>query len=200
MDDWETITKNDIAVVKKEMLIHVNAEKTKQADSKKEYDEYIQLNKLHFDTEIKLMNNQYLRDRTDASIKDSKEGVQKLKDKRDKFLKDAKKEREEAKEKEERILKNIKKFYKNIMDDRAKLFLSNSTAEGLRMTIKSIMKMSEDLLSSNIISFLLTRKLNQDRLEVICCIDKLTFATVFYNILIYILAFFRMHTTSWRPK
>lgn len=45
-------------------------------------------------------------------------------------------------------------------------FLTKSTAEGLRVTIKSIIDLSKHLLEECGFKYVLTSKMNQDRLEV----------------------------------
>lgn len=48
----------------------------------------------------------------------------------------------------------------------AEQFLRKPTAEGLRMTIKSTMALCTQLLDSGVFKYVLTAKMNQDRLEV----------------------------------
>lgn len=45
-------------------------------------------------------------------------------------------------------------------------FLTKSTAEGLRVTIKSVIELSKYLLDECGFKYVLTSKMNQDRLEV----------------------------------
>lgn len=53
---------------------------------------------------------------------------------------------------------------KNITQDE---FLTRSTSEGLRVTIKSTLELSKYLLNDCGFKYVLTNKMNQDRLEVI---------------------------------
>ena len=73
----------------------------------------------------------------------------------------------EDKDKEKEAINNIKKQYKPLILQKRSLFLSDSTSQGLRMTITSIIHLATFLLNEIKVDYVLTRKLNQDGLEVI---------------------------------
>ena len=75
--------------------------------------------------------------------------------------------KEELKEKKKSIEKNINDKYKPKIDYWKNNFLSQKTAEGLRVTLRSVIDLSKYLLKSCDCEYVLTAKLNQDALEVI---------------------------------
>ena len=73
----------------------------------------------------------------------------------------------EDKDEEKEAINNIKKQYKPLILRKRILFLSDSTSQGLRMTITSIIYLVTFLLNEIKVDYELTRELNQDGLEVI---------------------------------
>lgn len=81
-------------------------------------------------------------------------------------MRELKKQRKKEEALEAETLIREKKFYNDPIIRCEKEFLSDSTAGGLRMTIKSTIELSKVLLETKIVQYVLTRKLNQDCLEV----------------------------------
>lgn len=63
-------------------------------------------------------------------------------------------------------IESIKRRYNIRIRIQKKLFLSQSTGEGLRVTFYSVIGLAKELLTNCNFKFVLTRKLNQDCLEV----------------------------------
>ena len=63
-------------------------------------------------------------------------------------------------------IESIKRRYNIRIRIQKKLFLSQSTGEGLRVTLHSVIGLAKELLTNCNFKFVLTRKLNQDCLEV----------------------------------
>ena len=70
------------------------------------------------------------------------------------------------KELKKSAVKNINEKYKGTIDSLKSNFLSTQTAEGLRVTLRSIIDLSKYLLTYCDFKYVLTVKLNQDCLEV----------------------------------
>ena len=63
-------------------------------------------------------------------------------------------------------LENIRNFYNVKITARKSKFLSSSTAQGLRITLRSTIELGKVLLTKYKFKYVLTSKLNQDCLEV----------------------------------
>lgn len=86
---------------------------------------------------------------------------------RSEFMRKSTAERERQKfEVDKERIKRIKKTYTSKILMLKRKFLSDSTFQGLRITITSTIKLSKHLLEKEGFEYVLTRKFNQDCLEV----------------------------------
>lgn len=69
--------------------------------------------------------------------------------------------------KDVQLVKDIKAKHKLFIDLVERNFLSRTTAEGLRLTLRSTIDLSNELLTVDLFEYVLTRKMNQDCLEVL---------------------------------
>lgn len=90
----------------------------------------------------------------------------------------------------------LEKLNNNITSNQ---YLTNSTSEGLRVTLTSIIELSEYLLNDRNHKYVLTGKMNQDPAEVIFNTQTIILNDMALICIMYFLEIFWKHPTSlWR--